>query len=509
MKRVRLFFMNALLLAAGTVLMHFIGVAFQVYLVGKIGSAGIGLYQLMMSVYFLAATFAVSGIKFAVTRLVALELAVDNRAGIKKAMRCCVIYALVFGIAAAFLLYHSAEFISFRWLSADALPSLRLLAVGLPTVSLSCVISGYFIAVRGIAKNVFVQIFEQMSKIALIVTIFTLLMPNGLKYACLAMVAGSVAAELISCGISCLLYLLDRRKYRTSKAPPAGMPRKMLGIALPIALSAYVRAALSMAESLLTPYGLKKSGISTESALSAYGIIRGMVMPILLFPASFLHAASDLLIPELSEFYAQGKRRSIHYTVNRALQITALFAIGMSGLLYSFAEEFSLLIYRSSETAECIRLLAPLVPFIYIDETVDGMLKGLGEQMSSMRYNIIDSFAGVVMIWFLLPKYAIKGYIVTIFVTELLNFALSAGRLVVVTQLRVDLMKLVIKPVFGIVGAICASKVLLRLSGFPSRLNVLSLTAQIVLTLLIYGLFLMLSSCVTREDFRWFRNIFK
>lgn len=509
MKRIKLFFINALLLAGGTILMHFIGLSFQVYLVSKIGSTGIGLYQLIMSVYFLAVTLAVSGVKFAVTRLVALELAVDNRAGVRKAMRCCVTYALIFGFGSAFLLYMGSDFICLHWLNIDALPSLRLLALGLPTVSMSCVISGYFIAVRGVVKNVSVQIFEQLCRIALTVTAFTLLMPKGIKYSCLAMVAGSVTAEVISCIVSYLLYQIDRRKYNTNKPPPAGMTRKMLGIALPIAFSAYVRAALNTAESLLTPYGLKKSGISTESALSTYGIVRGMAMPILFFPAAFLHAASDLLIPELSEFYAQGKRRSIHYTVNRVLQITSLFAIGMSGLFYSFSEELSLLIYNSNETAQVIRILAPLIPFIYIDEAVDGMLKGLGEQVSSMRYNIIDSLAGVIMIWFLLPRYAIKGYMITIFATELLNFFLSSTRLMKVTQLRADIMKLLLKPIFGITGAVCASKVLFRFLQLPPEPSVASLCLQILCTLGIYVLFLILSSCITREDFQWFVNIFK
>lgn len=509
MKRIKLFFFNALLLAAGSILMHFIGLIFQVYLVSKIGSTGIGLYQLIMSVYFLAVTLAVSGIKFAVTRLVALELAVDSRSGVRKAMQCCMIYASIFGVGSACLLYIGSDFICLHWLDVDALPSLRLLALGLPTVSISCALNGYFIAVRGIVKNVSVQIFEQFARIALTVAAFTMLMPKGIKYSCLAMVAGSVVAELISCIISCLLYVLDRRKYQSNQAPPPHMPRKMLDVALPIAFSAYVRAALNTTESLLTPYGLKKSGISTESALSAYGIVRGMAMPILFFPAAFLHAASDLLIPELSEFYAQGKQRSIHYTVNRVLQVTSLFAIGMSGLFFSFSEELSLLIYKSNETAECIRLLAPLVPFIYIDEAVDGMLKGLGEQVSSMRYNIIDSFAGVVMIWFLLPRYAIKGYLATIFATELLNFFLSSSRLVTVTKLQTDLMKFFFKPVFGIVGAVCASKVLFRLSGLPAQPSVFSLCIQILCTLGIYGLFLVLSSCISREDFEWFITIFK
>ena len=44
--------------------MSCIGMAFQVWLVGRIGSAGIGLYQLVLSVTNLLATFAISGIRF-------------------------------------------------------------------------------------------------------------------------------------------------------------------------------------------------------------------------------------------------------------------------------------------------------------------------------------------------------------------------------------------------------------------------------------------------------------
>ena len=64
---------NTALLTVSSLLMSCIGMAFQVWLVGRIGSAGIGLYQLVLSVTNLLATFALSGIRFASTRLVSEE----------------------------------------------------------------------------------------------------------------------------------------------------------------------------------------------------------------------------------------------------------------------------------------------------------------------------------------------------------------------------------------------------------------------------------------------------
>ena len=67
MKRVLVY--NTALLTASSLLMQGIAMAFQVWLVGRIGPAGIGLYQLVLSVTGLYATFAISGIRFASTRL--------------------------------------------------------------------------------------------------------------------------------------------------------------------------------------------------------------------------------------------------------------------------------------------------------------------------------------------------------------------------------------------------------------------------------------------------------
>ena len=91
MLRKRLIY-NTALLTGSSLLMSCIGMAFQVWLVGRIGSAGIGLYQLVLSVTNLCATFAISGIRFAATRLVSEEIGGDNSTGIRAAMGRCISY---------------------------------------------------------------------------------------------------------------------------------------------------------------------------------------------------------------------------------------------------------------------------------------------------------------------------------------------------------------------------------------------------------------------------------
>ncbi len=63
--------MNAMIMTATSLLMNGIGVWFNVYISNRLGAQGMGVFQLLMSVYAFAVTFASSGICLAATRLVA------------------------------------------------------------------------------------------------------------------------------------------------------------------------------------------------------------------------------------------------------------------------------------------------------------------------------------------------------------------------------------------------------------------------------------------------------
>ena len=52
----------------------------------------------------------------------------------------------------------------------------------------------------------------------------------------------------------------------------------------------------------------------------------------------------------------------------------------------------------------------------------------------AMGVNILDALLGVLLVWFLLPKYALTAYIAIIYFGECLNFALSYGRLLQVLK---------------------------------------------------------------------------
>lgn len=421
---------NTALMTSASLLMRCIAMGFQGYLSGRIGAAGIGLYQLVMSVELLASTFAISGIRFAVTRLVSEELGMGRAGGVHGAMVRSALYALIFGSAAMLLLTRFAEPVGFLWIGdARTVMSLRILAFGLPCLALSSVISGYFTACGRIWKPSLVHLIEQCA-VVVFVALFLERAPEGdIELSCAAVCAGVTASDMLSLALMLAFYLGDRRKYGSRTGESIRLTGRMLSVALPLAVSAYARSALSTLEHLLVPRGFRKSGLSADAALAGYGVIQGMAMPVLSFPSCLLSSLAENVIPELTGAQVRGEREKIRREVRSLLTMSLLFAIAVAFALFVTSDFIGSALFASSEAGKYIRLLAPLIPAMYVDMVVDGCLKGLGQQVWSMGINILDAGLGVLLVYTLLPIGALDAYIGIIYFNELLNLALSAARL--------------------------------------------------------------------------------
>jgi stage V sporulation protein B len=233
-----------------------------------------------------------------------------------------------------------------------------------------------------------------------------------------------------------------------------------------------------------------------------------MALPVVLFPCALLGSFAGLLIPELTEAHVRGENARIRYVMGRIFLLTLTFSIGVAGVLICFSRELGMFLYGSEEAAHYIRILSPLIPVMYMDSATDAMLKGLGQQVYSMNVNIADASVSVLLVWLLLPVYGIRGYVITIYVTELLNAALSIARLWEITHLKTHVCQWVLKPLLAVVLSTAAARALLRL--LPTALQngdrVWELFMHITLACLCYGFLLLAVGAWRREDRAWLRS---
>ena len=154
-----------------------------------------------------------------------------------------------------------------------------------------------------------------------------------------------------------------------------------------------------------------------------------MTMPIIMFPASLLASFSSLLIPEFSRYHAHNDYKKIRKYSDKLIIYTFLFSLAIATFLFVFGNKLGLLIYKDKEVGFYIKLFSLLIPFIYLDIVIDCILKGLDAQVSVMFINIVDLLVSISVIMLFVPWFGVKGYIVAIFVSEILNFILSFWKL--------------------------------------------------------------------------------
>ncbi len=503
--KTRQFFLNALSLTATALIIRGVGVIFNIYISNRAGSEAMGLYSLLGSVYGFSITLACAGINLGTTRLVSDALGLGDMALAKKSAKRSILFCTITGAVASLLLYLLAEPIGVGLLGdARSISSLRILSATLIPVAICSCLSGYFTAVRRVKVNAAFQIIIQLGKIALTAALLSLIPELNAEEACIALVLGGAICEFITLIITFALYLHDLKKlkckkHRNSESIHYPILKNLIVITLPVTVSACIRSALSMFQHVLVPRGLHKSGKSWAAALSSYGALHGMALPLILFPSALVSASAGLLIPEVSEFCVQNDAERLKRVSGRALGTALIFSIGVSGIMLFFSREFGILIYHNEETARYIRILAPLIPVMYIDSAADAVLKGSGHQVYSMNINIIDTLSACILALTLIPQIGIQGYIISIYATEMLNTTLSLSKMMSISKIKPSVFHHVAMPIICIIGATNISKLMLiPLSHLIGEAAALVL--GIIITVLIYALLLYLTKTVGRDE---------
>lgn len=503
--------MSTFILSVTALFVRMIGFAFRVYLSGAMGAQGMGLYSLIMSVYSLSITFATSGISTAVSKLAAEELAQGNPSGARQILSRSIFLSLILSVTVGIALYALSDPIALKVLQdARTAPSLRLLAPGLPFLSICACLRGYFIACRRVAVPASAQVIEQLFKMGFIMSTLAVGLSKGIEEGCAVVVLGMTLGEAVCLIYTFIGYLIDRRRHpdrRGSKVK--GLNRRILGFALPISISHYIRSILRLWEDVLIVSGLTKFGGSHDDATGTYGILRGMVMPLLIFPLSLLSSFVITLTPEVSRLHALHEGRRLEQVVSKILQATSIIGIFIVCVLMSFSYEIGFAVYKDPQVGEMLRTMAFLCPFMCIETVVVSILQGLGEQTHSAAYAIGDCLLRVCLVWLLIPQMGVTGFIWMVVASNLFTSLLNLYRLLKITKISLRFNDWICKPLLAALTASQALKAAYRYTVLSALPIWLALILGIIVIAIVYGIVLFSVGSITREDVSWILRRFR
>lgn len=532
---------GTLILSITSIIIRLIGFVFRIYLANSIGAEGIGLYQLIMAFYMLTITFANSGISLASSRIIAEETAKNKNKNVKRALKTALTLSLLTSGIAAAVLFFGAEKISIHILKdARAIFPLKCLAPSLPFLAFSACYRGYFHATRNIIKPSSAQLLEQIIRISVTIWLLRLIEVGNVIHACSAAMIGMTAGEVISYLYIWSLYRIDnflkeeaslnkisnkkfrgrfskhfknsivaKNSFQSTFGNSNRMVLNILHISIPVAGSSYLNSILRLLENTLIPIKLIASGMTAASAMSIYGVVKGMVLPILFFPTSFLSSLASMLMPTLSSDNVNKNDKHMTYTLSKVLHFTSISGILVVSFFMLFPYELGDALYKAIHVGSLIRTLSFLCPFMYLNMVIGSILNTLGEQVNNFKINLTESIIKILMIFFLVPIYGFKAYLLALFITTVLNTIFYIYRLLKISYIIFDVSNWVIKPLLAATISGLISKFLYAVI-FTSRFSVnISLILSVASITLIYLFILFIFRGITASDLNTLKRSFK
>ena len=429
---------NAALLTVTGFFLRGLGMIFRIYISGRIGEEGMGIYQLISSVNFLFITLAQSGISVTVTRLCAQKFAVGDNLSAYRILKSAIAVALFTGgISCIGMLALSGTLSRFWIADMRAVYSLRVLALSLPFISVCNALSAYFIASKNVVYGCTAQILEQLTRMGVIMLAAAYFSKYGLPVLLAAVFAANTVSEAVSC-LYLGLRLMLGKNHPFSRRGKTHYKREIIKNSAPVAASRYLASALHTAENMLVPSAMTMFTHSRADSLSAFGALKGMAMPLLFFPSSFLNAISTLLVPEITDAHARRDQAAMAKIINRAASFTLVLSIMTAGVFRQFSDSLGMMIYNSPQVSRMLYLLSPIVPFMYLDSICDGLLKGLGLQRQVLLHNCIDSGLRILLIATVVPRFGINGFIAVMAVSNVLISVLNLRLLLKSSKVKCD-----------------------------------------------------------------------
>ena len=428
---------GTLLLTGVGLFTQLVGFFYRIALSRLVGAETMGLNQLIMPVYSLLMSLTAAGLTVAVSTLTARHRALGEQGLIRqtknRALALFFLIAVPMGAAVALL----SDPISVHLLG-DARTRLGIVLL-IPCVLLT--------GTENIHKHCFYgmgdprppaasETVEQLVRAGAVLALLWLFLPRSREVTVGLIVVGMIVCELFSV---CTLLLLFRR-FRPAVSPSRlrrGVSRRhILSIALPVSLTSVLGTLLGSANSVLIPARLTAGGVEPSQAISSFGVLCGMTMPLLALPTGFIGALCLVLVPHLSRQIALGDRRAAAAFLDKALTATSLLIAPAMALLAVVGPDLARAVYHQQTAGDFMLPLAAGTLLSCYQSVLGGALNGMERQGPAARNAIVSDVIQLVFTCFAVSRWGLAGFVAGFVLSSLAGMALNLASVLRQTGLR-------------------------------------------------------------------------
>lgn len=429
-----------------SVALQALGLLLNIFLTRRLGAASVGSLTLIGSFYALAAVLSGGSGFIATSRFVSEEISSHGNPA------CVFRYSIRFcsslSVTACILICVFAP-----WLVAiisrtgASVIAIRILALTLPLSALSACLKGRCYAYHRIFLPAISECIEFLIRAGFMAFFVVFYIQYGklslLTAFAIAMLAGQSAS---------IFFLALMKMPVTSTTNECHLEWKdFLRLILPIVGNSCLISLLSSANDALVPLSLVQFGNSTEQALAQFGEFEAIIIPTLFFPSVIQCCMSGLLVPELSHARSVNDTESIKKLTQHVLEQTASFSFYIVLLLMLFGPTIGTFLGGDAFAGQILQRMAPIVPFIYLEIIMEGVLRGLGKQnFSSVNY-LAEYVVRISVLLICVPLFGFYGIVASYIACNLTGNSVRMYFVLMATELKPNWNRILLRPLFAII----------------------------------------------------------
>ncbi len=392
-----------------------LGFLYRIVLSRLIGAEGLGLYQVSLSAFSLFLTLGTGGIPITVSRMITKSKAENTTKGESGTVCAGACLSLLLTLPVCLCVFLFGEKLSFLFSDARCVSVFKILLIGLIFSSLYAVVRGSFWGNKQLLLPSVLEIAEEsVMVIAGILLLQNVSSPlSGAKKAAWSV----VISYLFSFTVSTLCFLWKGGRLSSPKKHLQPLFNATLPITSVRASSSLVNSAIAV----LLPAMLVKYGATKSQALELFGIVSGMVMPILFIPSTVIGSFSLVLVPELSEDFYRKNYTRVKTNIRRGLSISFLIACVLIPYFVTLGEDLGKFAFGNETAGMLIKNSAFILLPMCLTLISTGLLNSIGFEKQTFVHYFIGAAALLLCIFTLSSFLGIYAYILGLFLSFFLN----------------------------------------------------------------------------------------
>lgn len=461
---------GTIVLTCATLTSRVLGFLYRIFLSNLIGAKGMGIFQLIFPVLGFCIALSCGGIQIAVSRFVAESK--NNASRFMIFISSIIMSLLLSGFTTICLFFYAAPISIYIIKNVECYQLLKYASITIPLASFHACVSGYYLGMKKTFVPAVSSIVEQVVKVTAVYIIGMVCVGNHIKITPMLAVYSMIISECSGI-IFCIIALGTEKKYSFKLRELFSSMKKLFSVSYILTINKIMITFLQCFEAILVPLVLIESGLSSDDALSIYGILTGMALPVISFPSAINSSVSTMILPTIAGANTNGDKLQVRKTTEVSIWFSLVMGIFFIGFFLYFGDFIGGTIFGHAQAGEYIKILAWLCPFMYLSITMGSILHGLGRTNAAFIHNVIGTTIRLACLWFLVPQVGIVGYLWGLLGSDLVVTLLHGRYIKKDIHFSFDCVNNIILPVIWMLCSMSAGwlvKYILSFSSFHGRM---------------------------------------